>query len=399
MSCPLCVIPEEEPLHYSDDLVYLVDTKLKKGHKIRVMAVVLRHTEEPTFEERMRCTLVLYDYMNMVQGKDNWVMVDGVYGSIPEHFHLVACDKHSTDQEELELMEKTPKVILPLYNNLLIGIPAYNEQDNISEVVHRARRHGDVLVYCDGCTDSTAHRARKAGAKYVVEESPNLGYGGALDQIFHYARHYDYDRLIILDGDGQHDPDQIPQFSYALNNADIVVGNRFIGQHDTPVHRQMVIRTINTLLGIGDSQCGFRAYSKKALNMIKLSDYGMGASLEVLHIARMNKLTIAETPCRILYKEATHSSPTLIHGRMLVETLFWSLIWGRPLTVLAIPSSILGLYGLYSLSKLMYIYQTLNTFAIGLAIVGIGSILMGLMLFLSAVIIVVGRRQLTEMKR
>jgi glycosyltransferase involved in cell wall biosynthesis len=398
MPCPLCAIPSREPLHYQDDLVYVVDTKEKKGHTVRCMAAVKRHTATPTFEERQRCLLALYEYMGRVQGREPWFIVDGTYGSIPEHYHVVACDGESPDLGERGMMAKTPKIGLPLFGGVLIGIPAHNEERRIGGVVHEARKHGQVLVYCDGCTDATVRLAREAGADYVVDGSPNLGYGGALDQIFSLARHYGFRSLVVLDGDGQHDPAQVPQFLWGLRGgSDLVIGNRFIGQHNTPAQRQMVIRTINAVLGVGDSQCGFRAYGERALEAMRLSDYGMGASLEVLHIARERGLKVAEVPCSVRYEEAKRGD--LAHGRMLVETLFWSLIWGRPLRTLVLPAVLLGGYGLYALLKTVYIYRVGDSFAIGLSVVGVGSLLAGLMLFLSAVIVLVGKRQLTEMRR
>jgi len=336
--------------------------------------------------------------MSRVQGHTPWFIVDSTYGTIPEHYHVVACDEDSPDKKELELLGKTPKIKLPLQDDVLIGVPAHNEHDHIGGVVCEARKYGHVLVYCDGCTDSTADRAYAAGADYVVEGNPNLGYGGSLSNIFRFAKDHDYEKLVILDGDGQHDPHQIPQFIQGVTYADVIIGNRFLGSHNTPAYRQLVIKTINAVLGVGDSQCGFRAYSRKAIEAIKVTDYGMGASLEILNRAKEHGLSLAEVPCNIVYEDTQHSTSTFKHGKMLAETLFWSLVWGKPLTVLVTPALALGGYGLYALFKTAYLYQSINTFSIGLATVGVGALMMGLLLFIAAIIVIVGRRQLKEMK-
>jgi len=398
MSCPICDIPNKEKLLYNDDLVFLVNTIDDKGHLVRVMSCTHRHTKEPTFEEELRCTTVLYDYMISIRHNQPWYVVDSTHCSIPDHYHRVACSGDSNDPKEIELFNNTPKVEFPIHGNVMIGIPAHQEEDHIIQVVLNAKKHGDVVVYCDGCTDKTPYYASSAGA-YIINGHPNLGYGGALDKLFDHARQYDYDKLVILDGDGQHDPTQIPQFLLALRESDIVIGNRFLGSHDTPIHRQVIIKTINTILGVGDSQCGFRAYNRKAINTMKLSDYSMSASLEVLNIARSNDLRLSEVPCNIVYADTEHSTPTLTHGKNLIETVMWTLLWRNTFLVLIVPALLALGYAGYSLLKMLYIYQVEDTFSIGLGIIGVGALSVGLILLLFSIIIMVAKRQIMELKR
>ncbi len=106
--CPLCSLPAREPLLYEDDLIYLVETKELKGHRIRAMAVIKRHAAEPTFEERILCTIRLYEYMKA--RADGFYLVDNSFCSIPDHWHIVACDIEGGGDP---LLYQTPRVRLP----------------------------------------------------------------------------------------------------------------------------------------------------------------------------------------------------------------------------------------------------------------------------------------------
>ena len=397
MSCILCSLPNLEPLLYEDDLVYIVKTQKMKGHKVRIMACIKRHTPEPTWEEHTKIISSIYAYMTMMMKNEQWFLCATTHASIPEHFHYVACDAYSTDPEEMKLLNNTEKIQFPLKNNILIGIPAHNEKDHIAQVVRQAKNYGEVFVFCDGCTDETAKLASDAGAE-VFEQHPNVGYGGALKGIFQYAKQYEYESLVILDGDGQHNPQQIPYFLAALSLSDIVIGNRFLGHHNTPAHRQLIIKTINNLLGVGDSQCGFRAYNKHAIEQMNITENGMGASIEVLYLSK--DLRMSEVPCDILYEdEQPHSSDALKHGGMLAKTLFWTQLWSKPMTFLFTPAVLFIILGMYWLVKMFFIYQSLETFSIGLAIAGTGAVLLGALLLISVMQILISKTQLVEMKR
>ena len=92
IECVLCSIPKREKLLYKDELIYLVKTKLMKGHDIRVMAAIFRHSETPTFEELTKAYAIIMEYMNHVMNGEEWIVVEGKYASVPTHWHLIACD-------------------------------------------------------------------------------------------------------------------------------------------------------------------------------------------------------------------------------------------------------------------------------------------------------------------
>ena len=99
--CPLCRIPGKEFLLYEDEYVYLCRTKDLKGHDVRVMVATKRHVKEPSFVERTLAYHVLFEYMRKVMGGDAWFVVDSTYASVPDHFHLIACDNRSIVPEEV----------------------------------------------------------------------------------------------------------------------------------------------------------------------------------------------------------------------------------------------------------------------------------------------------------
>jgi len=119
-------------------------------------------------------------------------------------------------------------------NNCII-IPTYNEEGNISSVIKNIRKYSDadIIVIDDGSNDLTSAVARKSKA-FVIRHPFNMGYGVALQTGYKYALENNYDVLLQIDGDGQHNPAHIPElFNQVENsNCDVVIGSRFLAQSD-----------------------------------------------------------------------------------------------------------------------------------------------------------------------
>lgn len=234
--------------------------------------------------------------------------------------------------------------------SILVGIPAYNEATTIGEIVTAARKYAqEVVVVDDGSDDGTRDRARTAGATVVAHEK-NRGYGATLETIFRYAREAGAAHLVVLDADGQHDVDDIPELVRAQreSHAEIVTGSRFreSASKDIPRYRQFGLTVINLLTNlvlrigysypaISDTQCGFRAYDRDAIEtMADASDIGsgMGASLDILFKTAREGYDIVEVPTRIDYdvENASTHNP-LSQGLNLLSSLFVTVSRDRPL--------------------------------------------------------------------
>jgi glycosyltransferase involved in cell wall biosynthesis len=195
-------------------------------------------------------------------------------------------------------------------------IPAYQEGARIAEVVAGARRHLPVIVVDDGSSDGTAARAAAAGAT-VLAQHPNAGKGAALRTGFRAALEQGAEAVITLDGDGQHDPDEIPTFldAFGRSGTQLVIGRRDFGA--MPIVR----RASNTLgrmaisVAVGqdipDNQSGYRLIGSTLLNEL-LDSRETGFEFEVEMIARCLALglPIAWVPIRTIYAgEPSHIRP------------------------------------------------------------------------------------------
>lgn len=207
---------------------------------------------------------------------------------------------------------------------IIAAIPAYNEERHIEEIVTKTLQYVDeVIVVDDGSTDRTGERAERAGADLVTHRQ-NRGYGGALKSCLEKGREQGADVLVLLDADGQHLPDEVLKVArpVAEGRADIVIGSRFLNNHnDVPRYRKFGIDVITWLFNamssvkVSDAQSGFRAYSKKALDMLlPLEEEGMSISMEIIIKARKLGLRMCEVPITCLYIEGSSTYNPVVHG-------------------------------------------------------------------------------------
>lgn len=191
---------------------------------------------------------------------------------------------------------------------VLVVIPAFNEEATIAAVVSEVRRQmpaASVLVVDDGSIDDTAGLAQTAGA--AVARLPfNLGVGGAMRTGFRFALRGEYDAVVQVDADGQHDPACIPALIRALDSHDLVIGARFAGEGDYAVGiiRRAAMQVLATTMSVitrvrlDDSTSGFRAAGPKAIRIFAQhypTEY-LGDTLETLVIARRTGLSLAQIP-------------------------------------------------------------------------------------------------------
>ena len=178
-----------------------------------------------------------------------------------------------------------------------------------------------VIVCDDGSTDDTAKVAREAGATVITQT--NQGYGAAISSLFDYARKENARIMVTLDGDGQHNPDQIPLLVDAIttHNVDVAIGSRFLDDSTkTSGYRKTGIKIITSATNYGtnfkvsDSQSGFRAYSKDAIDAIHPTEQGMAVSTEILLKISNKGLSVAEVPITVSYEGDTSEQHSVSHG-------------------------------------------------------------------------------------
>ena len=204
----------------------------------------------------------------------------------------------------------------------LVCIPAFNEELYIQDVIKKSLPHVDKVVVCDdGSTDNTAKIAREAGA--IVITQTNQGYGAAISSLFEYSRKENAQIMVTLDGDGQHNPSQIPLLIDAIltHNVDVAIGSRFLddstkasGYRKTGIKIITSTSNYGTNFKVSDSQSGFRAYSKDAIDAIHPTEQGMSVSTEILLKISNKGLSIAEVPITISYEGDTSEQHSVSHG-------------------------------------------------------------------------------------
>ena len=168
-------------------------------------------------------------------------------------------------------------------------IPFYNEKDFILNVVRETLRYVDtVIAVNDGSTDSSEKQIADLENVKVFNLKSNNGKGKALQAGFDECVNNDFNFIVTVDGDNQHDPKFIPEFIEKLNEFDIVIGNRLMDTKSMPIQRVLsnkitsFFMTLKTGQKIQDSQCGFRAYKREVLQNVRTSYSGYEAESEIL---------------------------------------------------------------------------------------------------------------------
>jgi len=279
----------------------------------------------------------------------------------------------------------------------IVCIPAYNEEVKIKDVIKKSLPYVDKVVVCDdGSTDDTAVVAKKAGA-VVISHEKNLGYGATISTLFDYCRN-NAEIMVTLDGDGQHDPDQIPDLINVIlkHNVDVVIGSRSLrDEKDLPSYRRAGIKiitsTINsaTNLKVTDSQSGFRAYAKSAIDLIHPTESGMAVSTEILLSISNNGLSMAEVPITVSYTGNTSSEHPVTHGSHVIGTTLKYVSIKHPMYFYGIPGILLFISGLIMGVSFLdgYLDPVAPKVLYGLILGSIISILLGSMMIITSILL------------
>jgi len=176
-----------------------------------------------------------------------------------------------------------------------IIIPAFNEEKNIGSVILNAKKFGDVIVIDDFSQDKTKIIAQNLGAK-VISHNLNQGYVKALNTGFSFASSLNYDFLITLDADGQHDPDMLFCFKQALENgAECVLGYRDQKQRFSEVLFSVFTKA---KWGIFDPLCGMKGYKLDLYLELGYFDKHNLIGTELMLFAAKNRSEIIQVPVK-----------------------------------------------------------------------------------------------------
>jgi len=212
-------------------------------------------------------------------------------------------------------------------NDLYVIIPAKNEQKRISPVIRKVKKYvGNIIVVDDGSTDETSAVAKKEGT-IVLRHIVNLGKGAALKTGSDYAVKEGAKKLVFIDSDGQHQPEEIPNFLKKLDNADIVFGSRSLDARMPAVFRfgnWFINQVSNILFGINlsDTQSGYRAMTAQAYKKIRWMSTSYSVESEMIANAGKKKLKYAEIPIKTIYAEK-YKGTTVFDGVKIVLNMIW----------------------------------------------------------------------------
>jgi glycosyltransferase involved in cell wall biosynthesis len=277
---------------------------------------------------------------------------------------------------------------------VLAGIPAYNEARYIGSVVLQTRQYvNEVLVVDDGSSDNTAKVAELAGAT-VIRHHENKGYGAAIQSILAEAKKRNPDVLVLLDADSQHNPNEIPALIKPISEGfDLIIGSREAQKDKTPTYRRIgqkiLLRStrLASKTNISDSECGFRAFSKRAISELELKESGMAISAETIGRAADKNLKITEVPISNIYTTDGSTLNPVKHGVGVLGRIMVMISRRRPMFFFGLAGGILLVAGLIIGFKVLNIATTTGTVAIGSAVLTALFIIAGILSIFTGIIL------------
>ena len=188
-------------------------------------------------------------------------------------------------------------------------IPTYNESKAIGGIIKQVRGQGlEVIVVDDGSTDDTSAISEASGAR-VLRNDSNQGKGASLIRGFDYALNNGFDSVITMDGDGQHQPQDLPFFIRLgeYSNSGMLIGNRMLRAKNMPLLRLLTNKTMSWLISVvagqsvPDTQCGFRLIKRQVLEKVRLGTTKYETESEIIIEASRQGFKIESVPIKSIY--------------------------------------------------------------------------------------------------
>ena len=286
-------------------------------------------------------------------------------------------------------------------------IPAYNEERFIGPLVHTTRSYVDyVVVVDDGSRDICRPVARHAGA-IVVQHQFNKGKAAAVNTGFAQVRRMGAGAMVMLDGDGQHCPDDIPTVLAPIieDRADVVIGSRFLKvKSDIPVYRQVGQHGLNLVTNlasgvrVSDSQSGFRAFSSQALEVLSFGQGGFSVESEMQFRVREHALRVTEVPIKVTYAEKAKRNPAK-HGMQVINGIAHLVSLTRPLLFFGLISLVFVTSNILLALHITQIHARTGDLAVGYGLLAVLLCIVGTLFLFVGVALHVGRAMICDMQR
>jgi glycosyltransferase involved in cell wall biosynthesis len=271
--------------------------------------------------------------------------------------------------------------------NVVVAVPAYNEDRYIGSLVLKLRAGGrQVLVIDDGSSDDTAGVAEAAGAT-VISHPHNLGKTAAVETAFEQARHMNVDALVLIDGDSQHDPADIDAMVEPIfdSSADMVVGSRFAGVRSAiprwrvvGQHALTLATNIGSGLRLSDTESGFRAFSRRAVDEMRFAARGFALEPATQFQAKARGWKVVEVPIRVHYEIPLKRNPVW-HGVGQIDAILRLIAEHRPLLFFGLPGMLVMLAGLALGLQVVRIYDATQQLAIGYSLITVLLVIVGIL--------------------
>ncbi|HRY82975.1 MAG TPA: glycosyltransferase family 2 protein [Candidatus Moranbacteria bacterium] len=222
---------------------------------------------------------------------------------------------------------------------IFIAIPAFNEADVIQDVIQEIQSAGyrNIIIIDDGSQDNTFKKAKEMAGVTALRHKINRGKGAATKTGIEAAKLLGADIIVTMDGDGQHDPQDVKNLIEPIlkNNCDVVLGTRLKDTAGMPWHKIIANHVGNFFtwwlfgLWVTDSQSGFRAYSKRAAKLINTKGDRYEYESEVIREIKIHKLKFIEVPIAVRYTEYSMGKihkQGFINGAKTLYKMIWKLI-------------------------------------------------------------------------